>query len=305
MKKPFLFGALLAFWATGTVSALQIIGENATENYRFTSGYPGSPVPNTDPAFFGDGLDLSGIGWGSNASQSFVMINDQYFLYATHYPPIGSSMNFYSDAVGGVVTYTIDGSFNLAFEYPFQAMGTHLKSDLSLGRLTTTVNPAHDIAAYPILDLPLASYEGLDLLVYGWNAAIGDGQIDDLVAGNLYWNAGTPAVASDDVLNTLMNSDVLFDTPLIEYTQGLDNGQALLEGGDSGSPSFVVWNGSLALVGVHSAVNGTTNYDVFVPAYQTALTDAGIAYTTVPEPSAAFLLLGGLAIAVSRRVRRV
>lgn len=286
--------------------ALVINGENAEDNYRFESGYPGSPVPNTSPNFVAAGYDLSGVGWGSNSSQSFTMISDQYFVFATHYPPPNSSIFFYSPADNAVVSYTIDTTFSLALEYPLQDTGDHLKSDLSIGRLTTAIDPSDDIAFYPILDLPtVGDYAGQDLLVYGWSAAVGTGVIDEFGGVNLYWDATTPDDASDDVLNTETNFDALDDTFVMTFVQGAGAGEALLQGGDSGSPSFVVWNGSLALVGVHSAVSGSTNLDAFIPAYLSQLADEGIPITTVPEPTT-LLLLGcaGFVTLAARRGRR-
>ncbi len=286
--------------------ALIINGENAEDNYRFESGYPGAPVPNTSPNFFAAGYDLSGVGWGTDSTQSFTMISDQYFVFATHYQPPNSSIFFYSPADNAVVSYTIDTTFSLAMEYPLQAPGDHLKSDLSIGRLTTPIDPGDAIAFYPVLDLPTSGdYVGLDLLVYGWSAAVGTGVIGALGTENLYWNAGTPAVASDDVLNTGTNFDLLDDTILMAFTQGAGAGEALLQLGDSGSPSFVAWNGSLALVGVHSAVSGSTNLDAFIPAYLEQISGAGIPVSTVPEPST-LLLLGcvGFVTLAARRGRR-
>jgi hypothetical protein len=294
--------------------ALVINGENAAENYRFETGsYPGSPVPNTSGSFIASGYDLSGVGWGTNSTRSYVMISDQYFLYATHYPPTDTNMYFYSDAEDGVVLYTIDTSFNLNIpaynpdsakylEYPYAATGNHLKSDISVGRLLTPIDPSDGIASYPILDLPSAAdYIGLDLLVYGWSAAVGTGVIDGLGALDLYNANGTPGLASDDYVNS---PDGLADTLVMIFTQGVGDGEARLEGGDSGSPSFALWNGSLALVGIHSAVDGSTNYDAFLPAYLDSLSSGGVTFSTVPEPTALWLLGGiGFTWVAARRSR--
>jgi hypothetical protein len=297
-----VLGVLLAPLAA---EALIVNDENADANYRFEAGtYPGSPVPNDSPSYIAAGYDLSGVGWGSNSTQSFTMINDQYFVYATHYPPPSSTMNFYSPT-NGLVTYTIDTTFNLALEYPFAEDGNHLKSDLSIGRLTTNLDPADNIAFYPILDLPTGNdYLGQDLLVYGWSAAVGTGTIDGLGSVNLYWDANTPDDPADDVLNTETNFDNLADTFVMSFTQGAAPGEALLQLGDSGSPSFVIWNGSLALVGVHSAVDGLTSYDSFLPAYLNVLETAGIAFTTVPEPSVTGLMGAAVFFMASRRGRK-
>lgn len=305
-----VFAGFLSFFPGA--KALVINGENAADNYRFETGtYPGSPVPNTSGSFLAAGYDLSGVGWGTNSTRSYVMISNQYFLYATHYPPADANMYFYSDADDGVVLYTIDTSFSLNvptydpnvatyLEYPYAAPGNHLKSDISVGRLTTAIDPADGIASYPILDLPSgADYIGLNLLVYGWSAAVGTGVIDGLGALDLYSDNGTPGLASDDYVNA---SDGLADTFVMSFTQGAGDGEARLEGGDSGSPSFVIWNGGLALVGIHSAVDGLTNYDTFLPAYLNSLSNGGVTFSTVPEPAALWLLAGiGFAWMAGRR----
>lgn len=285
-----------------SVQALIINGENAIDNYRFVSGYPGSPVPNTDPNFFGYGYDLSGVGWNpSSSNRSYTMISDEYFLFATHYPP-GSQVSFYSP-VNGVVTYAVDSTFYL--EYPQQVAPNHLKSDLAVGRLQISLNPADGLTWYPILDLPtIADYLGLNLLVYGWSAAIGTGVIDEIGTINLYKDNGTPTISSDDSIG----SDAFQDTIAMVFIQGANPGEALLESGDSGSPSFVVWNGELALVGTHSAVSDPPdkiNFDTFIPAYLNALYTAGVDFTTVPEPGSALLVLtGGLIVCLMGRKRR-
>ena len=287
-------------------SALVINGENATSNYRFTSGFPSSPVLNTSGSFVASGYDLSGVGWGTESTRNYTMINSQYFLYATHYPPATAEMFFYSSS-NGVVTYTIDTAFSLTLEYPFATPGNHLKSDLSVGRLTTTLNPVDNITVYPILNRPTgAEYLGLNLLVYGWSAAVGTGVINGLGPQNLYWNNNTPAIAADDVLNTLLIFDNLNDTYMMTFTQGAAAGEARVEGGDSGSPSFVPWNGGLALVGIHSAVNGSTSFDTFLPSYLPSLQTNGITFQTVPEPSIVWLAgLAGIALIMTSSRSRV
>lgn len=298
-------GVVLGLLMLPAVShALVVNGENAENHYRFEAGtYPSNPVPNGSPNFIAAGFDLSGVGWGSNPSQSFTMICDQYFVFATHYPPPNSTIYFYSPTKG-VVSYTIDTSFNLPLEYPLAAEGNHLKSDLSIGRLTTPLNPDDEITFYPILNLPdQKDYLNLDLLVYGKDAAVGTGRLGGIVSLNLYSNAGTPGRASDDVLNSGSNSDNLPDTLAMYYIRGAGTNSALLEVGDSGSPTFAIVDGSLALVGIHSAVAGSINYDVFLPAYLGSLQSAGI-FSTVPEPSVIWLAGGGWLFMVSRRGRR-
>ena len=89
------------------------------------------------------------------------------------------------------------------------------------------------------------------------------------------------------------------------------------QGGDSSSPSFAFVGGNLALLGIHSAINGAPppqqTYDTFVPAYvadiNAVLQVSGYSlnyYTAVPEPAALPLGLGlaAGALALGRRRRK-
>ena len=87
--------------------------------------------------------------------------------------------------------------------------------------------------------------------------------------------------------------------------------EAWLATGDSGAPSFVVWNGELALVGVHwfkltladDGLDGSG--DTLVSAYISDLEAAmvGEGVTTVPEPGSIALGLLACAALFTRRRR--
>ncbi len=92
--------------------AVTIVNYSPAQFDRFSSGYPGAPVPNTDASFIGLNYDWSGVGWSvDDSTKSFAMISDQYFVYANHY---GSATNisFYSPALSAVVTKAVDTSFS-------------------------------------------------------------------------------------------------------------------------------------------------------------------------------------------------
>ena len=92
----------------------------------------------------------------------------------------------------------------------------------------------------------------------------------------------------------------------MDYDPGR-TGEALLQGGDSGSPTFVEWHGQLALVGTHSAVGSgggvSYSFDNFIPLHLAQMDALGIDFTTVPEPSRALLLLLGACALLRRRHR--
>ncbi|WP_395746371.1 PEP-CTERM sorting domain-containing protein [Prosthecobacter sp.] len=266
--------------------ALTIVGYDAATNDRFSSGYPDSPVVNGSASFLGAGYDLSGVGWNpANVTQSFAMISDQYFVYSGHYGP-GSTMDFYSPALGTVVSYGVS-----ATSYHFTYNGQ--TSDFSVGMLTSAIDPADGIASYPVLDLPtIQDYLGLPVLLYGHGG-------------------GSPRLGAN-VVDAYGAYDLSGDTIADNYGIGYSyhsnqQGDSMFEGGDSSSPTFVPWHGSLALLGTHS---GTTtiggvpySIDTFMPLYLDDMTADGIDFSAVPEPSRALLLLLGACTLLRRRHR--
>jgi hypothetical protein len=273
--------------AVTTARALTIVGYDAATNDRFASGYPLSPVENVSASFLGSGYDLSGVGWNpANTSQSFAMISDEFFVYSTHYSP-GSQISFYSAAQGSVVTYGVD-----ATTYHFTYNGEI--SDFAIGRLSSALNPADGIAAYEILDLStIESYLGLPVLLYGHGAngpRLGANVIDAYADYN-FPNGGTTS-----------------DSYGIGYSYvSGQNGESKFESGDSGSPTFVPWNGRLALLGTHSVIGtlGDVEYSIdnFIPIYLDQMTTQGIEFAVVPEPSRFVLLLTGACALLRRRHR--
>lgn len=283
--RPLIVPALLLLTATAA-SALTIVGYDPAVNNRFDSGYPTTPVENSSLSFLGNGFDLSGVGWNPGlTTQSFAMISDQYFVYSNHYAPSGT-MNFLNSS-GQVVSYGVSSTV-YRFTYNGQT------SDFAIGKLTTPLNPADGIASYPILDLTQTSdYLGLDVLIYG------RGSSGPRLGANV----------ADLVLPyALFSSEENNYGIAYSYNSSLA-GDSLFESGDSSSPTFVNWNGQLALVGVHSAAGtiGPTTYSIdnLIAAYTDQMTTQGIAFSAVPEPARSVLmLLGTCACALRRRRHR-
>ena len=219
------------------------------------------------------------------------MISDQYFVYANHYAP-GSSSSFYSPISSSVVTYSVSAS---SFE-PVSPI-TGKPSDLRIGKLATPLNSTDGIAHYAILDLnSYADYLNLPVLIYGHGPTTTDSP-----------RIGVNKI--DSFYSVDLNNDGFDDSIDFGYkSYGGATGEAMLEGGDSGSPSFVAWFGQLALVGTHSAIGSVDSvdysFDNFIPSYLDQIISAGIDFETVPEPSRMLLMVIGLVPMIWNRQRK-
>jgi hypothetical protein len=290
---------LLSVLTLSNAQAVTIIGYNATTHDRFSSGYATAPVPNASGSFIGAGLDFSGVGWNpALTTQSFTMISDEYFVFSSHYAP-GSSISFFSPTLyaanpgnpaSAIVTYSVSG-----VRHRLNSPITGRPSDFSVGKLSTAISAAHGIGAYPILQYPsTADYLGLPLVVYGH--------------GGLS-TSNSPRIGTntlDGFIHYDLNNDTIDETFAFGFSASASpTGEARLQGGDSGSPSFTVFNGSLALLGTHSAIGTISgvdySFDNFVPIYLSQMAPLGIEFSVVPEPSRALLLMFGLLVVLTGR----
>jgi hypothetical protein len=258
-------------------AALLVDDYTAAANNLYASGFSGQshapdPVLNTNSSFIGAGLDWSGVGWvsggDSEGTQGVTLIDPQHFLFATHYPPAGGSTVSFTNRQGQVKTYSIASLQSTTFN------GSG--ADVSVGTLTAPIPASDLITYYPILSPPSESdYLNLPLLVYGKTAFVGRNTISGFVDSD-----GSDNPTGRDFY--MINTDSLY--------------QAQGESGDSGSPSFVVLGGTLALVGIHSGIQttGTTfdgtnkTFDQFIPYYvnqiNTIVSAQGYSVTTVQLP---------------------
>lgn len=294
MKPPRyrLIFALAAAMVASPGIALVVYNYSATVNERFDSGFPGTPVPNASGSFLGAGLDFSGVGWLTGSSQfSLTMISPQHFVIAEHTKPAnGASVSFLNQA-GVVKTYTVDST----------SVITHsagVNTDLAIGRLTAPIAGADLVTSYPILLFnTYGEYANLPLLVYGQSGRIGQNTLDAI-----YLNADMLPFGSGNAVadSTLFSAD---------YDAATNQSQG--EGGDSGSPTFYVAGATLALLGVHSAIDTTPaedlTYDSFVPTYtaqiNALLTLDSYSLQAIPEPSTVTAWLGAAALVLTLRRR--
>jgi len=236
------------------------------------------------------GADYNWSGVSKNSDNRATMVSPSYFLTAKHYAPgVGSTVTFqgsngtdYSYTVASLVTLTtVIGS-------------TTYNSDLALGKLATPVNAFISQYAVPI---PGAVFFNDPLFMYG--------------SGNY---AGKNAVDGVEIVS----GSGVYGVSLIMYYDNFPD-EGFLQAGDSSSPSFVVRNGQLAMVGTHWAIGGPDSnwptstgpygsyysVDTYVPFYidqiNSLMTGGEQLTVLVPEPAG--LLLGATLLLVGLRRR--
>lgn len=250
---PLLVGFCAAFVATTLCQAnLYVYDYDPGRHDRFYSGADGD--------FVGEGFDFSGVGHTSSY-RWVTMISPTYFLTATHFlPPAGSTVTFYEGNIKSPAfrhDYVVDDYF-VTFTW------NGLPSDLTLGRLvvpenrTEAILPEDNIAYYPIISPSEFTYTGADVFVYGKTGIVGTNEI-----------ARTYPFLDE--------STASYDkhTYIARYFYNAGPDEAFVVSGDSGAPSFIVWEGQLALAGTHylawgapPPTSGVSSFgDSFVPEY--------------------------------------
>lgn len=243
-----LCGGLLATRVHGLVIRVY----NPDKHDRFSSGYPSSPVENTN--FHAGHYDFSGVGWNAaDPNQSFTLISPKHFVGANHFKPgIGATLIF-QGRDGVLRSFVVANQYNIT-----NTAGEN--TDLFIGEINRSIVPCDNITFYPVMDLGSeANYFGMGLLVYGKTARVGKGTI------SAFQDFGGDPITG----GSGMKSTRAYNFAYVNAIGSNDDCHA--EGGDSGSPSFVATNGELFVVGVHTAVLtaglGVDTFDTFVPHY--------------------------------------
>ncbi|MEM6911229.1 MAG: hypothetical protein AAF555_06555 [Verrucomicrobiota bacterium] len=284
----FIRALLGLFCLASTASALLVRSYDMERHARFASGYPDAPLANGSEAFLLAGHDLSGVGWNAaNPSQSVALLSPQHFVGANHFRiGIGATVHFLTPE-GLLTSETVNAITHIK-------NGEGENTDLYIGHLLQPVEGATPFAVTNLTELQLV---GETAYLYGKTARVGTSTItafQDFGADPLTSGAG---IQETRTFTTSYNS------------LGGAGDDARLESGDSGSPTFVIQEGQLALAGTHTAIlesgNLTTSYDSSVGSYldqiQATLALDGYSLTVIPEPSTSLLLLSGLLPLLRRR----
>ena len=235
--------------------ALDIFHLDPVINLRFSSGNYADGNLKENPHFLLAGHDLSGLGWGPGGNLGLTLISPQHFVTASHVTPLAGMTVFFCNRDGVIKHYLVESVY-----YVEHTSG--VRTDLALGRLAAPIPPEDHVGFFPTLRLPSnADYTGLKVFSFGLYQACGNATIARWGVFDLL-----PFNHHDHVAD-----DILF---MMEWHGG-KTGEAQAQGSDSGSPTFVVYQGKLALIGVHSAVEVSyepyVTADVLIPAYFTQI----------------------------------
>jgi len=227
----------------------------------------------SDPnkAFIGDPYNWSGVG---KYAEWATMVSPSCFLSANHAHP-GSWLFFYetNNPYGPVETRRVESGRQIA--------GT----DLWLGKLTEPVG--RNIAKYPVLSLPRnEDYDHRVIYTFGLSSA--PPSPSNVSLGRNTIDPDSYQLMTDDRGSTGMAFLFDYDNP-----GGVGADESYLQRGDSGGPSFVIYEDTPALVGIHWLMWQSGGYpvtvgsaDTFVPHYvdQIAAAMDGESLIRLPEP---------------------
>ncbi|MEN6459375.1 MAG: PEP-CTERM sorting domain-containing protein [Thermoguttaceae bacterium] len=183
--------------------------------------------------FIGDGLDFSGVGQDASGHWA-TMISSHFFVTAAHYSANGTITCYDTNSLaGGSQQYTILGGTVIHVD------GATYSTDIYVGVISGSGASTY----YSILDSSLLT-AGTSLLVYGKPNRL-----------------GTNTISSVETIQLTSGASVVAETMsfIYDYPQTGVDGEAQLEPGDSGGPSFVQVGSDLVLVGTHSG-NDTSSY---------------------------------------------
>jgi hypothetical protein len=236
---------------------------SAAHNYRFYTG--------SDNNFVGGSYDFSGVGYGSHWA---TLVTENCFLSAYHYhPATGETITFHANnnPAGASYSYTVTGGIKIG------------SSDLWLGWFDSSVTVNPSIERYSVPLFPTADdYLGLLLYNYGLNQRVGLNVLDELGITTVNGSIGVVNWYDYD------NNDI----------PSVGGDETMLQGGDSGGPSFTIVNSSLTLLGIHWALTVAPNgsLDTFVPAYVDAINavlasrNQTLSLVSIPAPEPAIPL---------------
>ena len=181
------------------------------------------PTKNTD--FILNGVDLSAVGWVgdmernlSSVRRSVTLITPRHIVFAAHYaPPIGSTIQF-MDAEGNLHARRLMG-------YEVAHLPDGRSTDAGVGVLDASLPP--EVKPVSIGPSEAIDFTGETLYIYGFTGRVGTNMLTPV------WDPSYP-----------------FAPYLHTSLDRAPTGTALGQSGDSGSPTFVMQEGELVLVGI-------------------------------------------------------
>ncbi len=253
--------------------AIQINGYNSTHD-RFIN-YPANPSENVD-YILASYNGISSVGWRATKPQfSMTLIHPQFLLAAHHASPaIGETINFMNNN-GVLKSYTVAAVHRIND-------GIN-DTDLALVELSMPIPSTDNINSVSIGSVAVNQ----TVYPYGKFARTG---IESITHINY------PFTDANGILG--VNTGIAFEY-IINSAQP---DEAYSEGGDSGSPTFIIENSSLKIVGVRSVLQtltagmsliGYRTLDVCVSCYQTQIDQIISDYEIVDLSIAPKILLKG------------
>jgi len=246
------------------LQALTITGYSADANNRFASGFPLTPVENTNSAFVGLGYDWSGVAWStstytSSSYKGLGMLSPQHFLTAQHYE-YNATRQERTNGVrvlneqGLLITSGTVSSISNTGQGLVLTNQSITNPDVAIGTLSTPLAQSGTIARMGVLDLhnssganTLGNYSTLPIFLYGRSNTTN----------------GSPRVGT----TTIDQIGAWADDPNQLVFLTVRSNQVQFEPGDSGAPALHGWtnpNGGkeLTVVGVNSAFTTDNVYNI-------------------------------------------
>jgi hypothetical protein len=268
---------------------------------RFLAGtFPNGMPPAPNPTFFASSFDFSGVGWvptGGGGTKHVTMISDIHYVAATHFPIGGGATVAFRAKDGSYVTRTVLAGSET------QIGG----SDVLVGRLDAPIPVgATGVSFYPIASGLESQFLGQTMYMFGQSGAIGRNVIGGFQT--------TPVSGSTRTALSDYEPNLSFDA--FGYAQpSPPTDEFVVTSGDSGSPSMMLINGQVSLLGHHvgqvpaGPLPGGTA-DSFLGFYQTqlashlTLTGRTLQVQPIPEPSQVLMLALPAGVFCAARRRR-
>ena len=242
--------SLLTAVLLSSAAAIQFRDNTQTDDNDRFIGSLNSPITlSANNSFLLSGFDTTGIGWFvQDTRRQFAMVSPLHFVCATHFRPNVNGQVRFLGSDGVVYTHEIQTTEII--------VDNGVNTDLTLGTLETPIDTSV-IKPLSYANLPSEnSYVGAGS-VFGRTAQAGQTTFQGITNFN------------DPNISASFNNTRY--AVLAHNISSGDSNDAFLEGGDSGSPSFLELNGELALVGTNSLIAETPTtrlaFAAFVPFY--------------------------------------